>query len=61
MEENVRICDICGCEIKEEDGTWVDDQFLDDSRRCWQKTQFEDPVNSVSFLSLRCSLLKLPR
>lgn len=28
MEENVRVCDICGCEIKEEDGTWVDDQFL---------------------------------
>ena len=28
MEENVRICDICGCEIKEENGTWVDDQFL---------------------------------
>ena len=28
MEENTRVCDICGREIKEEDGTWVDDQFL---------------------------------
>jgi len=28
MEENVRVCDICGREIKEEEGTWVDDQFL---------------------------------
>ena len=28
MEESVRTCDICGCEIKEENETWVDDQFL---------------------------------
>ena len=28
MEENMRTCDICGCEVAEEDGTWVDDQFL---------------------------------
>jgi len=28
MEENIKVCDICGCEISEEDDTWVDDQFI---------------------------------
>ena len=28
MEENLRVCDICGCELDAEEGTWVDDQFI---------------------------------
>lgn len=28
MKENIRVCDICGCELDKENGTWVDDQFL---------------------------------
>ena len=28
MEENTRVCDICGCELAEGEGTWVGDQLL---------------------------------
>ena len=28
MEENTRVCDICGTELEDGEGTWVDDQFL---------------------------------
>lgn len=27
MEETI-VCDICGCELDAEDGTWVDDELL---------------------------------
>ena len=28
MEENTRVCDICGCELENGEGTWVDGQLL---------------------------------
>ena len=31
MEENARYCDMCGYELENGDGTWVDDQLLCES------------------------------